>query len=112
MNYKGVDINTVGTPKPWGAREEQAWKDTIDGLVVDALGGTVDTVNGHQHNNLYASAGATALVHCNFGVGIPMVGINELNPDTRLHVTETLNQAVFQIEQQGNFDNVFDLLFI
>ena len=56
MNYKNFSINTVGTPPGWGAREEQAWKNIIDTVVGDAIGGVMD-VNGHKHDILYETGG-------------------------------------------------------
>lgn len=50
--YKGFDINTATTPKPWGTREENAWKDDIDTLVSDTIGGVKNT-SGHKHAKMY-----------------------------------------------------------
>jgi|GEM_PF-4129064 len=54
MNYRGHDINTATTPRPWGAREEQCWKDTLDSLYEDTVTGTKATTHGHHHSKLYS----------------------------------------------------------
>lgn len=51
-DYKGFDINTAATPKPWGLREEQYVKDAIDTLVGNTIGATKRT-SGHLHNLLH-----------------------------------------------------------
>lgn len=58
--YKLFDINTSVTVKPWGAREEQAWKDIIDTLVVDTIDATKN-VGGHLHGKVYASDSVAAI---------------------------------------------------
>jgi len=72
MNYKDFQINTVTTKKPWGAREEQTWKDIIDTMVKDCCKMTKD-VNGHKHKSLY-SPDCTQIVYTddnyNLGIGV------------------------------------------
>lgn len=58
--YKLFDINTATTPKPWGPKEEQAWKDIIDTVVVDTIDGTKN-VGGHLHGKVYASDSVAAI---------------------------------------------------
>lgn len=48
------DINTVATPKPWGAREEQCIRDIIQTLTEDTISGVKNTA-GHKHGKLYDS---------------------------------------------------------
>ena len=52
MNYKGFDINTSTTPRPWGAREQQNDQDTIDTLVTGTLQGEKQAIGGHQHTQM------------------------------------------------------------
>lgn len=49
--YKTFDLNTPGDPPPWGVKEEQAFKDIIDTIVADTLGGK--DVTGHKHTKIY-----------------------------------------------------------
>jgi hypothetical protein len=61
--YKGFDFNGPSTLKPWGSREEQAWKDMADTIVKDAIIQTKDTLHGHRHWALYDPNGAVNRVH-------------------------------------------------
>lgn len=83
--YNGFDINTASTPKPWGAREEQAVKDIIDTLVGDAIGG-VKATGGHVHNKLYYDASNTAVTIDGSGnvTFIGTVGVNDLDVTTNI----------------------------
>lgn len=58
--YNGFDINTAATPKPWGAREEQAIKDIIDTLVGDTIDAEKQT-SGHLHGMLYNSSSSAVI---------------------------------------------------
>jgi hypothetical protein len=60
MNYKDFEINTPGTPRPWGAREEQALKDIIDTVVGQTVTG-VKTITGHTHLTSTGVQGITGL---------------------------------------------------
>lgn len=79
MNYRGHDINTAATPRPWGAREEQCWKDTLDSLYEDTVTGTIATALGHHHYRIYSetSNNVTLTIDTNSFIGINCV------PDAR-----------------------------
>lgn len=79
--YNDFDINTAATPRPWGAREEQAVKDIIDTLVGDTIGGAKNT-SGHLHDKLYTSGSVAAIQTDASG----QIGIGIASPDGTLHV--------------------------
>lgn len=55
MNYKGFNINTNTTPKPWGATEQQMVQDQIDTLTTGTLQGEKQAIGGHQHTQIVRS---------------------------------------------------------
>ena len=75
-NYKGFDLNSAGSPPPWGARETKAFQDIIDTLVSDTLG-TVD-LTGHKHTKVYNGYSDVAIDANNQSGHIQFGG----NPDT------------------------------
>ena len=79
MAYKGINVIDPATaqkpPYGWGAQEQQNWKDLIDCVTGDAVGGVIDKT-GQKHSNLYDETGS-ALVECSAGnVTLPVNNAN------------------------------------
>jgi hypothetical protein len=70
LNYQGFDINDASTQRPWGAREEQAWKDVIDTVVGSSIQGAKDTA-GIKYSKLYDENLNTSVSCGSTGINLP-----------------------------------------
>jgi hypothetical protein len=107
MSYKNFNLNGPSTPKPWGAVEEQNWKDIIDTVVGDCVTVSKDTA-GHRHTKLYDANGvAVVIVSTSSG----NVGIGTTAPLDLLEIAPGTNYTGLSVRSSHrpmiNIENTF-----
>jgi len=102
INYKGIELNSPGDSAPWGLKEQDAFKATIDSIVIDTVSGSASDakVNGHKHFKLYSETNGDLVLSIDAAQKTTMIG--DVQIDGNIQATVAVQEGFVKNDAAGN----------